>query len=329
VKPPTYISWGKRQDEAEPTSEPEIPDDEFPEDPEPEDPEGPDEFPPFPVPTQPNSIGIQPPQYTVIWGKREAEAQVDTIGLEFPTGSIVWEKPAPTNKPPVYVSWGKREAEAQVDTIGLEFPTGSIIWEKPAPTNKPPVYVSWGKRQDEELPTEILAPTPTNEQTIGSPQATVIWGRDAAPEAEAQNSIGLGWGTYSVYFPKPSSAEVIWGRDAAPEPTTLLAKPPQPTPTPSKPIGCLKSIVTLSPVCAAPQCAFRLYPCDLSKRAPVMEKRVKEREIEKTIVTIETVAPVGKPTPIISKCPGVTKTVTLSCPTYTCVPYCDPVAIVR
>jgi hypothetical protein len=291
VKPPTYISWGKRQDEPEATSEPEIPDDEFPEDPEPEDPEGPIEIPPFPVPTQPNSIGIEPPKYTVIWGKREAEAQVDTIGLEFPTGSI--------------------------------------IWEKPAPTNKPPVYVSWGKRQDEELPTEILAPTPTNEQTIGSPQATVIWGRDAAPEAEAQNSIGLGWGTYSVYFPKPSSAEVIWGRDAAPEPTTLLAKPPQSTPTPSSPIACLKSIVTLSPICAAPQCAFRLYPCDLSKRAPVMEKRVKEREIEKTIVTVETVAPVGKPTPIISKCPGVTKTVTLSCPTYTCVPYCDPVAIVR
>jgi len=57
-KPPTYISWGKRQDEAEPTDVPDFPED-------PEDPEGPIEIPPLPVPTPPNSIDIQPPTATV------------------------------------------------------------------------------------------------------------------------------------------------------------------------------------------------------------------------------------------------------------------------
>jgi hypothetical protein len=69
VKPPTYISWGKRQDEVEPTDVPEVPEvpelPEEPESPEPEDPEGPIVFPPFPVPTQPNSIDITPPTATV------------------------------------------------------------------------------------------------------------------------------------------------------------------------------------------------------------------------------------------------------------------------
>jgi hypothetical protein len=99
--PPTYISWGKRQDDAEPTDAPEIPDDEFPEDP--EDPEGPVDIPPFPVPTQPNSIGIQPPTATVIWGKRQDE------GL--PTDFPLFPEPTPTdevsNSPPsATVIWG-------------------------------------------------------------------------------------------------------------------------------------------------------------------------------------------------------------------------------
>jgi len=59
-QPPTYISWGKRQSDAEPTDvpEPEFPDDE-------DEPTGPIEIPPAPVPNMPNSIGVNSPSATV------------------------------------------------------------------------------------------------------------------------------------------------------------------------------------------------------------------------------------------------------------------------
>ena len=88
-----YISWGKRDDVPEPTPAPELPEDELPEEPEepdfpsePEDPEGPIEIPPFPMPNPPNSIGIQPPTNTVIWGKR----QEDEATLAPPQATVIW-----------------------------------------------------------------------------------------------------------------------------------------------------------------------------------------------------------------------------------------------
>lgn len=127
AEPPTYVSWGKRQDEAEPTEVPEVPDDGLPEDPgDPEDPEGPIEIPPFPVPTQPNSIGINPPTATVIWGRSQGETDP-----EDPEPTTLPSFPAPTQPnsigiepPTATVIWGKREDDAQT----LETASATVIW---------------------------------------------------------------------------------------------------------------------------------------------------------------------------------------------------------
>jgi hypothetical protein len=70
--------------------------------------------------------------------------------------------------------------------------------------------------------------------------------------------------------------------------------------------------------------------CDLSIPVPTWEVRKKD-VIEKTVVTIKTVKPIGSATPI--KGPGCTGTPTVTvtgvCPTYTCVPWCDPLQVVR
>lgn len=172
-QPPTYISWGKRQDEAEPTPAPEDPD------------EGPIEIPPFPQPTQPNSIGLQPPQATVIWGKRQDDGGEDP---EDPSGPIeIPPGPAPTQPnsigiqpPQATVIWGKRDNNPD-DTVGLQPPRVSVWFPKPTPGPKPPSYVSWDRRQDEPVTTEIppaSQPAPPNEISVGKPTASVGWGKE-------------------------------------------------------------------------------------------------------------------------------------------------------
>lgn len=203
------VIWDKRQEDVEP----EEPEDDFPEDPDfPSEPEEPEE--PVPVPTQPNSIGIQPPTATVIWGKRQEETEpIEEPKIpddEFPEEP---EEPVP--------------APTQPNTIGLEPPVATVIWSKrqdddfpedpdfpeepeepvPAPTQpntiglEPPVAtVIWGKRQDVSLPVEqapeptatgpfeippLPVPTQPNSNEVGQPTATVIWGRDAAPAPTA------------------------------------------------------------------------------------------------------------------------------------------------
>jgi hypothetical protein len=64
--PPTYISWGKRQDQPPPTEEPAPPT---------EEPAPPTETPPAPAP----AITLEPPTNTVIWGKRDAVPEPTTL----------------------------------------------------------------------------------------------------------------------------------------------------------------------------------------------------------------------------------------------------------
>ena len=120
--------WGKKrqEDDAVPTPSPELPEDGDDDD---------DDFPPPSQPTQPNSVGLNPPTYTVIWGKEKRVAA---------------PAPEPTAAPAV----AERDAEAEPkpqNSIGLEFPWQSITWPKPAP----PTYISWGKREDDAAPTAV------------------------------------------------------------------------------------------------------------------------------------------------------------------------------
>jgi hypothetical protein len=162
--PPTYISWGKRQNEAEPTDAPDVPED-------PEDPQGPIEIPPAPVPNLPNSIGLEPPTATVIWGKRQEESDP-----EDPQDPIEIT-PTPVPNPP--------------NSVGLDPPTETVIWGKRQDDTHtigaPTVTVIWGKRQEETDPTddpvdpeepEDPVPDPPNTIGIEPPTVTVIWGRD-------------------------------------------------------------------------------------------------------------------------------------------------------
>jgi hypothetical protein len=276
----------------------------------PEDPQGPIEIPPAPVPTQPNSVGLDPPTVTVIWGKRQEETDPNE-DPEDPQGPIeITPAPVPTqpnsvvlNPPTATVIWGKRQdqtdptgepvdPEDPEDPENPDFPTDPV----PDPPNSigiepPTVTVIWGKRQDDS-------------HTIGEPQATVIWGK----RQDDSQTIG------------EPQATVIWGKRDYPVFPPHLPKPTPVLPTPS---GCAAPTATLIPVCEPPKCPARSTPCDLNRPVPRMEKRAK-REIEKRLVTIETVAPP------VSKCTvSGTKTVVKTCPTYTCVPGCEAARVVR
>lgn len=188
------MSWGKRQDgaEPEPTDEP-LPEDD--EDPFPEDPEDDDDFPIVPPGQGPtDTIGLEPPTATVIWGKRNPQ-QFDTIGLQFPTASFYF----PSAKPPTYISWGKRQ-------------DGS---DEPEPTAFP-------EDPEDDFPEDPVitqAPQPSDQIGLEPPTATVIWGKEKKREAvpQPQDSIGLGFPWQTVYFPKPGGPPtyVSWGKREA------------------------------------------------------------------------------------------------------------------
>jgi hypothetical protein len=132
LTPPTVtVIWGKKrqEDDVEPTSAPELPADEE------DDDDGSVEIPANPAPTQPNSVGINPPTYTVIWGKEKRAANA---------------APEPTAAPAVAERAAEAEAEPQ-NSIGLEFPWQSVTWPKPSP----PSYISWGKRESDAEPTAV------------------------------------------------------------------------------------------------------------------------------------------------------------------------------
>ncbi|KAJ4286135.1 hypothetical protein N0V90_013484 [Kalmusia sp. IMI 367209] len=339
------VSWGKRQEDEdpEPTEFPGFPEDpDFPEDP--EEPGGPISFPSFPVPTPPNSIGIQPPSVSFSWGKRQEDEPEPTDFPEpedpedpaDPIGSPVGPQPTPPNSigiqpPHVSFSWGKREEAAAATpppSIGLDKPTNSIKWPQP-PKSTSKAWISWGKRQDDGDPTEVFPPAPTHSDqiTFVPPTASISWGKRDA-EAQAP-TYGLGFPTFSFNFPglPRSSAYISWGKrdDDAPEHhTTFLTHKTRPTattiytPTPVS-SSCPTVTKTIVPPCVPPVCPHDLVSCKVGEAKELEE--VKERQIEKTFVTITTVAkPTWKPTPTSEVCSAVTKTLYLGCPTYTCVP---------
>ncbi|KAF2110048.1 hypothetical protein BDV96DRAFT_604131 [Lophiotrema nucula] len=213
LQPPKYsISWYRRQyeEDPEPTA---VPEPEDPE-PEPEDPApGPIVLPPLPIFTPKNSIGIQPPHYSIIWGKRQDEE--DPAPTEDPAPPLQTPPDQITVLPPqASVSWGKREeveAATATNSIGLQFPTYSLWWPKPSPS-KPPV-ISWGRRQeDEPEPTDF--PTPADpEEPIPEDPEEPFPGDDVPlpPLPQPANSIGV----------QPPSATIIWGRDAEAAPQSI------------------------------------------------------------------------------------------------------------
>jgi hypothetical protein len=304
--PKSTVIWGKRQFEYDDGDDPEepIPEEPFPEDPFPEEPEDP--FPNVPDTTPSNVIGITPPKATIIWGKREKASTSNSAGLHFPTYSVSWSGP------------------------------------KPPKTTKP-VYVSWGKRQDDEV-------------TLLPPSASISW--DKRADAAASDSGGLQFPTYSVSWwkppPKPTSVSVGWGKrdaevqlptDAPPQPTLTLSLWPTPPPVPTtlitpgpkppitKPVpsGCSTTTVTIARPCVPPICALGGYvPCDYNRAKPVLEKRFITLRTSIAVPTIGKPTPV-KPTSVTSCTSAITKTVAVSCPTYTCVPWgsCEAFQVVK
>jgi hypothetical protein len=290
IQPPTAtVIWGKRQDEPEPSTVPELPEDpEFPEEPEfPEDPDVPTNIPVLPTP--PNSIGIQPPRQSMSWGKRQDEAEPTTVP-ELPEDPEFPEDPdVPTNIPVVptppnsigiqpprqSMSWGKRQyvdeptaapqPTPEVPEEPLpedpEFPEEPFpedpefpedpdvptdIPVLPTPPNSigiqpPRASMSWGKRQYEEDPVETEAPadeptdyplppqvTPPNEIGIQPPKATIIWGKE---KREPQtNSYGFEFTSIIPSFVPPAvrpTGGVTWGkRQDEEEPVEDLPLPP-------------------------------------------------------------------------------------------------------
>ena len=129
LNPPTVtVIWGKKrqEDDVLPTSSPDLPAEN-------EDDDGPVEIPADPAPTQPNSVGLNPPTYTVIWGKEKKRA------------------PEPTAAPAARAVAEREAVPAPQNSIGLEFPWQSISWPKP----ESPTYISWGKREPVAQPTAV------------------------------------------------------------------------------------------------------------------------------------------------------------------------------
>ena len=271
-KPSKYtgeVSWYKRQDEADPTSDP-----------------GDDLPPPF-TPTPSNDIGIQPPSATISWGKREP-AQSNSFGLGKPTHSIWWPRPPKTS---AYISWGKRQEDEPTDDptdalpppaqqtppdeISVLPPSATVIWgrdaarptkkptstkkltstKKPSPTpSKPssslvpsppsdPDPTDDPQPTDDPDPTDEVPPppqqTPPDQISIQPPSATVIWGRDAARPTKKHTSTKKKSST-----PSPSSALSAPSTPSAPsdpeptddpqptdDPTDEIPPPPQQTPS--------------------------------------------------------------------------------------------------
>lgn len=335
------VSWGKRQEDEdpEPTDFPDFPED-------PEDPETPISFPSGPFPTPPNSIGIQPPQVSFSWGKRQEDEPEPTDFPNFPEDPEDPDSPisfpgAPAPTPPnsigiqppqVSFSWGKREEAATAPSYSLSKPAASIKPpkpSKPSKSSKPPktttkAWISWGKRQEDDGPTEVFppAPTPSDQITFVPPTATLSWGKR---DAEAQlPTYGLGFPSFSFGLPPvaPSSAYVSWGKrdDDEKRPTTLLTHKTRPTFTVTDYIPTCPTVTkTIVPPCVPPTCPHNLVSCKVGEA-----QEIAVREIEKTIVTITTVAkPSLKPTITKSVCTTSTVVVDVGCPTYTCVPQGD------
>jgi hypothetical protein len=226
----------------------------------------------------------------------------------------------------VSFSWGKREVAATVPSKTVGKPTKSTKTPKP-PKSTTKAWISWGKRQDEDpVPTEISgppAPPPSDQITIVPPTASISWGkREPGPQAP---TYGLGFPTFSWGFPPalPSSAHVSWGKREDDDkktrhPTTFQTHKSRPHPTvTSKPVpipsSCPTVTKTIVPPCVPPTCPRGLVGCKVGEG--------KVLEIEKTIVTITTVAkPTLKPTPTKSVCTTSTVLVNIGCPTWTCVP---------
>ncbi|KAF2786681.1 hypothetical protein K505DRAFT_398304 [Melanomma pulvis-pyrius CBS 109.77] len=340
-KPPpkptsAHVSWGKRQDEDEPTEVP---------------------APPLPIPTPPNQVTLLPPKASVSWGKREADAQFDTHEIHPTGGYMSWgkrEAEAQDNTQDIYptggyLSWGKREAEAQVNTHIIHHSGGYLSWGRdtaPEPTGAAILV-------EREVPECLLTKTVT--RPVPCPLIICPLGCPSTPPTDTEALLedtaeGLDCPlTFTVPSKCPTcncptpikpptalppSLTLTYKPTPPPIPTTFIIITPGPKPPITKPAptGCPTSTVTVAPPCVPPLCPLQNIACDFNRVEPVLEK---VRRVEKTIVTIKTISPIGTlsiglPTPVASSCTkAVTKTVALSCPTYTCVPWCEAYQVVR
>lgn len=333
------VTWNKRQEEGdpEPTDPPGFPEGpDLPAEPEESDPVS---FPGPPAFTPPNSIGIQPPQVSFSWGKRQEEEPEPTTfpdpedpeDPESPISLPVAPSPTPHNSigiqpPQVSFSWGKRQDDEDPGPTEIPVPSASTPSDQFSVV-QPTVSISWVRRQDDEdpTPTEIPAPpalTPSDQITLVQPTASISWGK-REPEAQAP-TWGIGFPTFSWGFPPvfPSSAYVSWGKrddDKRPnKPTTFQTSitRPQPTitPNPSSVANLCPTVTkTVIPPCVPPTCPRGLISCKVAE--------AKVLEIEKTIVTVTTFAKVAwRPTPTKNVCTTGTVLVNVGCPTWTCVP---------
>ncbi|KAL1612993.1 hypothetical protein SLS60_001224 [Paraconiothyrium brasiliense] len=311
------VSWGKRQEDEqpEPTNFPGIPE-------EPEEPKNPISFPAPPAFTPPNSVGIQSPQVSFSWGKREEAATAPSYGLSKPTASV-WVPKPPKTTTKAWISWGKRQEGDDPTEVFPPAPTPSDQITLVEPT----LSISWGKRQEDDGPTEVFppAPTPSDQITLVNPTPSISWvKRDAIAQLP---TYGLGFPTFSFGLPPvaPSSAYIRGGkRDDDKHHTTFVThtRPILTTteyiPT-SAPSACPTVTKTIVPPCVPPTCPHNFVSCKVGGA-----QAVEVREIEKTIVTVTTVAkPSWKPTATVSVCTTSTATINIGCPTYTCVPWGD------
>lgn len=282
IQPPkATIIWGKRQfeyepeptegpqapepeepdvEEPEPEPEepewPEEPEPEWPEVPEPEWPEEPDfpiELPPWIIPKPSNSIGIQPPKATIIWGRRKVAAETTSYGFEH---TAIIPTMIPPLRPTSDVIWGKR----QVDNEILEDPI-----DDPEEEPVDPIEDSTDFPDLPGLPTA----TPKDEVTMESPTATIVWGRRNANVEAAATTPDIGI-VFPPNRPKPTFVTkptppvfVSWNRrDAAPEPTAAAVLANRAAEVPKS--CALTTTVTRIRVCPAIKCTHEcpVYPLE-------------------------------------------------------------------
>lgn len=246
--PPTNtVIWGKRQyeEDPEPTEEPEP-------EPAPEDPEGPIIIPPF-FPTQlpPNTIGIQPPQVSFSWGKRQEDEPTGPVDIPpppqvTPPDQISIQPPVPS------VSWGKRQEDEPTGPIDippppLGTPPNQISMQTPSKS------ISWGKRQEEPTdgPIEIPPPpqfTPPDEISMQPPSPSISWGK-RAPGPQT-NSYGFEFTRIIPSFSTPKvTMAVSWHKrqdDAEPTDDPIDEFPLPAIPTPSDDIGIQPPAASMS-----------------------------------------------------------------------------------
>jgi hypothetical protein len=276
--PPTAsITWGKRQFEynPEPTDLP-------------EDPEDPADGGPNVISTNvpqnpPDSIGINPPVATISWGKRDVDLEATN------SWGIVWPTFFPKPTIPGYISWNKAPAPV---------PTAAIA----EPLNAEAAYVTCASTNT----VTSLHPCPTyscggacslTPGTVTAPAPPPVHNTECPLTATATN-VCASCVCHTTLIPST-------------RPNSTITAPPSP-PSSFPTTSCLTITSTIVPPCIPPMCPHPEHIA-CKKFVPAV------REIEKRFVTMTTSVDE------VEKCtiPVPTKTLFKGCPTYTCVPKGD------